>query len=291
MERILALNALEKRYRDFTLGPITLAMPAGCIMGLIGPNGAGKTTLVKLVMNIIRADAGAVEVFGLGHDEHENEIKNRIGYVGETQYFYENRSVDWHGRFVAHYFERWNENRFTELLGRFELNRRKKARDLSKGMRVKLSLAIALSHDPELLVLDEPTAGLDPVARRDLLELLRSVIADDHRSVLISSHITDDIERTADYITYLVGGGIILSEEKDELTARWKRIHFKAGALDDDVVRALHDVEMHAFGSSGIARDFPALRERIAEPLARGDAKVENVDLDDILISFVKGTP
>jgi ABC-2 type transport system ATP-binding protein len=156
-------------------------------------------------------------------------------------------------------------------------------------MKVKLSLAIALSHNPELMILDEPTAGLDPVIRREVLELLRTFPEDGKKSVLISSHITDDITRIADYVAFLVEGKIVLSEAKDELLSKWKRIHYKDGALEDRIINTLTNRKAHMFGNSGITNDFPALREALADGMAREEIKVENVDLDDVLIALVKG--
>jgi ABC-2 type transport system ATP-binding protein len=156
-------------------------------------------------------------------------------------------------------------------------------------MKVKLSLAIALSHQPELMILDEPTAGLDPVIRREVLELLRTFPEDGKKSVIISSHITDDITRIADYVAFLVEGKIALTEAKDELLSKWKRIHYKDGALEDRIVNTLTSRKMHMFGNSGVTNDYPALKENLANGMAREEIKVENVDLDDVLIALVKG--
>jgi len=288
METVLEARNLRKHYPEFTLDDVSLSVPKGCINGLIGPNGAGKTTAIRILMNQIRADGGEVQLFGLSYRDAEKEIKRRIGYVGEEQYFYLNKSVGWTGKFVAQYYDRWDENRFDKLLADFRLSRTKKTRELSKGMKVKLSFALALAHDPDLLILDEPTSGLDPVIRRELLDLLRGVCRDQGKSVLISSHITDDLVRIADFVTFMHQGRIILESEKDELLANWKRIHFRKGALPEDLVAGLHSVQHQMFGSSGITRGFRELQPRLAEAMARDEVKVENVNLDDILISFVK---
>lgn len=288
MENIIVLKDIKKIYKEFLLDSISLNIPRGYIMGIIGPNGAGKSTTIKIIMNLVRPDGGSVEVFGLTHDKSEKEIKNRIGYVGEEQYFYENRTVAWTGNFVGQYYKQWDENRFGSLLNRFGISRTKKIRELSKGMKVKLSLAIALSHNPELVILDEPTAGLDPVVRRELLEILKNFTEDENRSVIISSHITDDIARTADYITYMIDGRIVMSREKDELLAGWKRLHFKKDAMPQDILLSLRDVQDQMFGSSGLTRDYNNIKDKLAAAIAQEDVKIENVDLDDILISLVK---
>jgi ABC-2 type transport system ATP-binding protein len=154
---------------------------------------------------------------------------------------------------------------------------------------VKLSLAIALSHNPELMILDEPTAGLDPVIRREVLELLRTFPEDGKKSVIISSHITDDITRIADYVVFLVEGKIALSESKDELLSKWKRIHYKDGTLDKEIIDSLTSRKSHMFGNSGVTNDYSALKEGLGDGLAREEIKIENVDLDDVLIALVKG--
>jgi len=289
MESVLEARNLVKIYSEFRLDNVSLSVPKGSIKGVIGPNGAGKTTTIRILMNLIRADGGEVSLFGLGYRDKEKEIKNRIGYVGEEQYFYPNKTVGWTGRFVAQYFKRWDENLFDSLLMRFGISRTKKTKDLSKGMKVKLSFTIALAHHPELLILDEPTSGLDPVVRRELLDLLKDSCREEGKSVLISSHITDDLTRIADYVTFMHQGRIVLEAEKDDLLANWKRIHYKTGALGENLLSQLVQVEHHMFGSSGIAKNYQALRPSLAEGVAREDVKVENVTLDDVLITFVKG--
>jgi ABC-2 type transport system ATP-binding protein len=290
MDNIVELKELTKEYKEFTLKGLSWEVPRGCIMGLIGPNGAGKTTTIKMIMNLISADSGHISVFGLSHSGSEKEIKDRIGYVGEEQFFYEDRSVEWTGRFAGKFYKRWDRNAFSRMLNEFEISGTKKVKELSKGMRVKLALALALAHDPELILLDEPTAGLDPVVRRELLDLLRKITSgDEKKSVIISSHITDDIARTADYITYLVEGKLALIGQKDEILSNWKRIHFRTGVLKNGLENSLSQVQTTMFGSSGITGSYLSIKDSLAEGIRREDVKVENVGLDDILISYVKG--
>jgi len=156
-------------------------------------------------------------------------------------------------------------------------------------MKVKLALAVALSHNPELIILDEPTSGLDPVIRRDVIDFLKSFTEKDNKSVILSSHITDDITRIADYITYMVNGKIVMTESKDELLSNWKKIHFTPDSLDKSIVDKFEIVENHMFGSSGLTKNYPEIQSALAHGLSCGDIKVENVGLDDILIALVKG--
>ena len=288
MEMILNAVNLKKMYKEFLLDEVSINVPKGYIRGIIGPNGAGKTTAIKIIMNQIRSDGGEVEIFGLNYKENEKEIKDRIGYVGEEQFFYQNKTVGWTGKFVAQYYSRWDENKYNQLLMEFQISRTKRIRELSKGMKVKFAFALALAHHPELLILDEPTSGLDPVIRREILELLKRVCQDEGKSVVISSHITDDLARIADYITFMNEGKIVLEEEKDELLSNWKRIHYKKGALPPEIVAALTNVEDHMFGSSGVTRNFQEIRSQVSDAQKAEDVKVENVNLDDILISIVR---
>ncbi|MBN1223069.1 MAG: ABC transporter ATP-binding protein [Candidatus Aminicenantes bacterium] len=289
MESVLKIRGLRKEYDEFVLDDISWDVPKGYIMGLIGPNGAGKTTTIKLIMNLIRPESGEIKVFGLDHSHNEKEIKNRIGYVGEEQYFYEFRSPDWTGKFVSHFYNDWDAVKFQNLLEEFQIPSKKMIRKLSKGMKVKLSLALAISHNPELIILDEPTSGLDPVIRRDVLDFLQTVTQEGNTSVIISSHITADIARIADYITYMVNGRIALVAAKDDLQANWKKIHFSKGTLDERIILILSKVEDHMFGSSGITQKYLEIKDALKKGIADGDIKIENVGLDDILISLVKG--
>jgi ABC-2 type transport system ATP-binding protein len=288
-ENIIELENVQKRYKGFTLDGISLSLPKGYILGLIGPNGAGKTTAIKILLNIVKREGGDVRIAGLDPKKNAKQVKNKVGYLGEEQHFYGDKTVAWTGKFVASFYDSWNTNMFQNLLNSFEISRTKKTRELSKGMKVRFSLALALSHDPELLILDEPTAGLDPVIRREVLELLHKKSKNEGKSVIISSHITDDIMRTADLVAFLIQGKIALVSEKDELLSNWKRIHYKKGALGSEVMNTLIERKDHAFGSSGITDRYLEIKDTLVQGITEGVVKIENVNLDDILISLVKG--
>lgn len=286
MDNALEIKKLRKEYEEFVLDSIDWNIPRGFVTGLIGPNGAGKTTTIKLVMNLIKRDGGQIMAFGADSAENETGIKNRIGYVGEEQPFYENKSALWTGKFVSHFFKRWDMERYLSLLEEFQIPGKKWIRKFSKGIRVKLSMAVALSHGAELIILDEPTSGLDPVVRREILDLLRKMADEEGTSILISSHITDDLERIADFVTYMIEGRIVLNDAKDELQSNWKKIHFVKGTLERKVVDTLINVEDHKFGCSGITNNYPSIGDSLAGGLASGDIKVESMGLDDILIAL-----
>jgi ABC-2 type transport system ATP-binding protein len=289
MTDILQVSNLTKHYNGFTLDCASLNVSQGCVIGIIGPNGSGKTTLIKIIMNHIRSDSGDINIFGLGYPQNEKEIKNRIGFVAEERHFYRGKTVAWVGMFASQLFERWNENRFSEYLRTFKLNRSSKVEQLSKGSKLRLSLALALSHNADLYIMDEPTTGLDPAIRRDILNLMRNIARDEEKTVIFSSHITDDLARIADFVAFMDEGKIILQEQKDELLAKWKGIRFKEGILGGELEDDLCNVQHQPFGNYGITRDFDSIRDQLADAIAGGDVNIENLSLDDILISLVKG--
>ena len=214
------LRGVEKRYPGFTLGPVDLTVPAGSIVGLVGENGAGKTTLLKLLTGINPADAGEITL--LGGAPGDLASRADLGVVFEDAYFYESMTAKQIGKSLAGIFGgRWDGEAYRGLLARFGLDAAKTVKTYSRGMRMKLSLATALAHHPHLLVLDEATAGLDPVVRGEMLDLFLDFIQDESRSILISSHITSDLEQVADSIAYLHRGRLLFQEDKDALLAEY----------------------------------------------------------------------
>ena len=213
----LSVTGVTKRYTSgFTLEDVTLDLPMGYIMGLIGPNGAGKSTLIKLILNMVRRDAGSIEVLGLDAIAHEEDVKRNIGVVFDSSYFVETWTVGKVGRVMRGFHESWDDAAFAGHLRRFGLDPARKVRELSRGMQMKLMLAVALSHDARLLILDEPTSGLDVIARDELMDLLAAYIEPCDRSVLFSTHITADLERSADFLTYITGGRVYYTGPRDE---------------------------------------------------------------------------
>lgn len=309
----LKLAGVGKNYPKFELKNVSFTLPRGSIMGFIGPNGAGKSTTIKIIMNMVRKARGKVEVLGLDHRAYENEIKRRVGYLAEEPYFYEEVTAGWLGRFVSQYYPTWDEGYFRSALDRFGIDPSKKTKELSKGMKVKLALALALAHRPELLILDEPTSGLDPVIRSEILDELMGVIQDERRSVFFSTHITQDIEKVADYVTFINNGSIVMSDVKDDILARWKRVSFPLpvghGAspgfdLETAAAEARRAVEKAMTGGLGKAfaqhkiegLTFTGLTNSYSEDLERSltqllgsKPRVSPVTLDEIMVAVVKG--
>lgn len=203
----LGLHGVRKRYPRFALDGIDLDLPAGRSLGLIGPNGAGKSTLLRIVMGLVRADAGRVEVLGLPMPAQEARIKARVGFVSEDMALYGSATLGWHMRLVRSLYPGWDEGLAASLLERFDLRPDQKARGMSRGQQVKAMFVLTLAHRPELLLLDEPLAGLDPLARHEVLELLTAA-RHDGRSVVFSSHRGDDVSALADDVAFLDAGRI-----------------------------------------------------------------------------------
>jgi ABC-2 type transport system ATP-binding protein len=204
----IRIRGLRKQYRAFTLKDVDLDVPRGYVTGLIGPNGAGKTTIIKLIMNLVHRDAGTISVLGLDNLADEAAVKSRVGFIYDEPPFYHDVSLARSARAVAAFYPGWSDRRFADMAARFGLPLGKRFKALSHGMKMKFALAVALSHDADLLLMDEPTAGLDLAFRRELLDELGAILQDEHKSVLFSTHITTDLERIADYVTLIRDGAI-----------------------------------------------------------------------------------
>ena len=289
MDPVLEATDLTKQYEDFSLRDVSLVVRRATVSGIFGPNAAGKSTLLRMLAGQTPVPAGALRVLGASYADAERDLKNRIGYVPQEGVFFENRTVEWHARFVAPYFTRWDGAGFYRLLEDFRVNPLKKVKLLSGGQKKLLSLALALSHGAELLILDEPTAGLDIVHRRSLLDRLRALANGGEATVVVASHITDGLDEIAEEVTFLHDGRVVLHEGADELATKWKWVLYKEGSLDRAVEEGFARVRRQPFGNRGLTADFPAVREALAPALTSGDARIEHASLEDILLSFIKG--
>jgi ABC-2 type transport system ATP-binding protein len=283
MDYALEIDSVGKRYEGFTLNEVSLRLPRGYIMGLIGPNGAGKTTLIKLILNLVRRDGGAIRVFGRDNLADEAAVKSRIGFVPDEPRFHEDATLKDLASAIAPFYPEWDQRRFRALAGEFELPLRKKFKKLSHGMKTKFALALALSHDAELVLLDEPTTGLDPVFRRRLLDMLAGLLQDERVSVLFSSHITADLERTADFVTFLLDGRVVFSNPMDELAASWGVVRGGREMLDADARAFLQGVRIRQHGFEGLTSRIAEARRRFGNGFV-----IERASLDDIMVLFGK---
>ena len=284
----LSVTSVTKRYDSgFTLDDVTFDLPAGYIMGLIGPNGAGKSTLIKLVLNMIRRDAGEIHSFGLDNIVDEESVKEGLGVVFDSNYFVETWTVNKVEKAMAPMYPAWDHAVFDGYLKRFGLERGRKVKELSRGMQMKLMLAVALSHDARLLILDEPTSGLDVLARDDLMDILQDYIADGKRSVIFSTHITADLERAADFITYITGGRLYYTGPKDEFTEAFRVVKGGPDGLTADLAAAAVGVHRYETGFDALVRAEDLKRvagAAVAEGLDESRTlAVEPASIDDII--------
>ena len=194
MKYLLELNGVTKKYKEFQLNNLSFNLEKGYIMGFIGPNGAGKSTTIKLIMNLIKKDSGEIKIFGKDYQKEETAIKERIGFVYDENYFYEELTILEMKNIIAPFYKNWDEKTFQKYIKEFNLSLKQKIKELSKGMKMKYSLALALSHKADLIIMDEPTSGLDPIVRNELLEILYDLIQDEEKGILFSTHNTTDLE-------------------------------------------------------------------------------------------------
>lgn len=251
---ILVFSGVSKQYDGFALRDISFALERGYIMGFIGPNGAGKSTTIKLMLNLVRKTAGDIRLFGLDHIKHERAIKDRIGFVHDENLYYEDLTVREMKNVVRAFYSKWDEGAFNRYVREFGLPTNKPIKQLSKGMKMKFSLAIALSHGAELLIMDEPTSGLDPLVRNELLDILQTVIEAGDKSVFFSSHITSDLDKIADYITLIHNGTIKLSATKDELLEDYGVVKGGKEELACLDRSGLIGLKAHSYGFEALAR-------------------------------------
>jgi len=283
-QNAIELKTVTKRYKNFALQGASFVIPEGYVMGLIGPNGAGKTTIIKLIMNLIRRDAGEIRVFGRDNRRDEVAIKSRIGFVYDEPCFHGESSLKDIKRSIAPFYERWDDLLFASLMDEFELSPKQKFKRLSHGMKMKLTLALALSHHADLLIMDEPTAGLDPVFRQDLLRKLSALLQDERKTILFSTHVTSDLEQIADFITFVRAGEILFSTAKDELLENWGVVKGGPDLLDD-----AHEslFKGHRRGAYGVEALTSNVRE--ARRCFGTETVVERASIEDIMFLMTRG--
>lgn len=276
----IEIKGLEKRYDGFQLGSFDLTLPSGCIMGLVGENGAGKSTTIKLIMNAIGRDAGEISVLGVDNRSAEfRDVKEDIGVVLDEAYFPEVMSARNVGKVMALTYKNWDAAAFEGYLKKFSLAPDKIFKDYSRGMRMKLAIAAALSHGAKLLILDEATSGLDPMARDELLDIFNDFTRDENCSILLSSHIVSDLEKICDYIAFLHKGRLVLCEEKDRLLEEYVLIR-----LPEERLKELPEESIISRRASGYGTEALVLRGGIPAAIP-----TEHTSLEDIILFLAKG--
>ena len=283
MDAILQVDGLTKHYPDFMLDHVSFSIPKGTIMGLIGENGAGKSTTIKAILDLIHKEEGTVTFWGQELRSDAKQLKEEIGVVFDGVNFYETLTPEQIGKISSSAYTQWDPPVYQDYLKRFQLPARKEIKTFSKGMNMKLCIAIALSHHPKLLILDEATSGLDPVMRDDILEVFLDFVQDENHSILMSSHITTDLEKIADYITFIHHGKVLFCKPKDELRYQYGIIRCGSAAFD-----AIDKTEILACRKSDYQWDVLVADKEKAKRKYKNTV-VDDASIDDILLLYVKG--
>lgn len=276
---MLELNNVNKEfYEGFKIQNLSFKLEPGYIMGFIGPNGAGKSTTIKMIMNLLKVDSGDIRIFGKDHVKDEVSIKDRIGFVYDQSYFYENLSIEEMKNIIAPFYSQWNEDTFKGYLDLFKLRTDSQIKKLSKGMKTQFAIALALSHNADLIIMDEPTAGLDPVIRREVLDILYNVIQDEKKSIFFSTHITTDLEKIADYITYIKDGKLVFSKSREEVMESYALVKGGPDQLNDEIKKNMMGLRETNVGFEALT-DNPREIRNILGP----DILIERPTLEDIM--------
>ncbi len=279
----LVVNDVTKRYRDFVLDQVSFSVPCGTIVGLIGENGAGKSTTINAILGLINRDSGNIELLGEADPQSNDSIRNQIGVVFDGNNYPDVLSARKLNRVLGNIYSAWDERKFFSLLEKMSLPTDKKIKEFSKGMKMKLSIAAALSHNSKLLILDEATSGLDPVVRDDILDMFLEFVQDENNSVMVSSHITSDLEKVADYIVFIHKGKVVFCKSKDEL--RYKYGIIRCGAAQFD---AVDKDEVIAYRKQDYEWEILiADREKAQRKYPK--AVIDPATIDEIMLLYVKG--
>ena len=282
MDNILEVKNLTKKYADFTLDHVSFSIPKGTIMGLIGENGAGKSTTIRAILDLIHKDDGTVTFWGQKLSSTK-QLKEDIGVVFDDINFYETLTAAKVGKISQTAYKQWDERLYRGYLNRFLLPADKEIKTFSKGMKMKLCIAVALSHKPKLLVLDEATSGLDPVMRDDILDIFLEFVQDEGHSIMISSHITTDLEKVADNITFIYHGKVLFCKAKDELRYQYGIIRCGAAAFDEIDKSEILAYRKEDYQWNVLVADKEKARRRYK------NAVVDDAAIDDIMLLYVKG--
>lgn len=277
-ENAIEISNMTKSYSGFKLDNVSLTLPKGYVMGLIGENGAGKTTMIKAMQGVVKLDAGKISILGSSDISKDRALKEKIGVVMDECDFPEEMTVVDINRMMAWIYRTWDKRRFTEYTKKFKLPENKRIKEFSKGMKMKLSVGAALSHASELLILDEATGGLDPVARDEILDIFRDFVQDENHSVLISSHILSDLEKICDYITFIHDGRIVFSQVKDELLERYgiaKCSEEEFESIDIDAV-------------AGYRKNHFGIEALVDKGMVGSNITIDEATIEDIMLYFIR---
>ena len=278
VEHVVELKNVNKHYKDFSIEDLNLNIKKGFVTGFVGRNGAGKSTTMGMIMNLTRPNSGEVKVFGLDISNNEKVVKDKIGYVDAANNYMESFKLNDIIKYVSKTYSTWDEKACSHYIKEFNLPLNKKFKDFSTGMRAKASIALALSHNAELFIMDEPTTGVDPVVRREIIETLREIMVNEDRTILFSTHITEDLEKLADYIVMIDDGEIILNTSKNDLAENYFIVHGSNDLLDRDT-----ETYFSSINKDGINFEALTTHPNEVENVFGNSVVIEPIKIDDLL--------
>ncbi|MDU2147625.1 MAG: ABC transporter ATP-binding protein [Paeniclostridium sordellii] len=279
----IEIRDLSKRLNEFELNIDKLDIKKGYITGFVGPNGSGKTTTIKLIMNMLFKDSGSIKIFEKENDIESLYIKEIIGYVGETPGYMQDSKLKAIKKGISCFYKNWNENIYKRYIKQFKLDENKKYKELSKGQQKKFELVMELSHNPKLIIMDEPTANLDPLVRNEFLDILQEHIEKEDATVFYSTHITSDLDKVADYLVFIFEGKVILYGDKESILENHKIIRGNKELLDIETKKELISYNENSFGFEGLAKNIKSAYE-----VFREEVIYDNANLEDILMYYTK---
>lgn len=278
---VIELKGVSKDYGDFKLDDVSFSVPEGSVCGFIGQNGAGKTTTIQIILDAINRDSGEVYVFGKSMDKDSALLRENIGVVFDEMGFHDFLNPRQINTIMKNVYKNWNEEKYFEYLKLFSLPTKKACGNFSRGMRMKLQIAAALSHDAKLLIMDEPTSGLDPIVRNEMLQIFREYVVEEDHTILLSSHITGDLEKLADEVVFIDGGKIVLKGNKDEILEKHGILRCKKDELKNISESLLVSAETSSLGAEVLVNDRKAAEKLYPEMI------IEPAELEQIMIYYV----
>lgn len=284
MKNVIELHNVSKKFKGFEIKDMSIEVKKGFITGFIGANGAGKSTTLKMIMNLIRPDSGQISLFGQDYASNEKSIKQRIGIVFDDNVFYDQLTLKEMRSIIAPAYKDWSDKTFAYYIEIFELPLGKPTKTFSKGMKMKASLAFALSHNADLIIMDEPTSGLDPIFRRELLEILQDIMQDEEKTIFFSSHITTDLDKIADYITFIHDGQHIFTNEFYAIEKDYSLIKGGLELLNQDIEKKFIAIRKANTGFEGLTRNAQSLSSILGDNIL-----IEKPSLEDIMYYTKRG--
>lgn len=283
MDYVIKVEGLNKKYPNFELKDVSFAIPTGCVAGFIGLNGQGKTTTIKSILGLSPSSTGGIEILGKDMAQQEREIKDDIAVVFDEGYLYDTLKMKEMKDIIKAAYTKWNEEKYKALMKDFGLDENQVISTLSKGMRMKFALTLALSHRAKFLIMDEPTLGLDPLVRKQLLDILADYMREEGLGLLYSSHITSDLDKFADIIIFIDKGRIVFVEEKDALLDGHRRVKGDASLLNDDNRSLFISLSENDYGFEGVTKKAEELKKSM-EGLV-----IERLNIEELMLAYIEG--